>query len=122
MRFLTIFLVLAPILGGCAATNSISMSCSEYIGKPISERIAALGPPTAVVRVGPTQVGYKFVSTATTYSGGELYYTVNYLSRVDENRAPIYPTTGTCYGTFTVTAASDAVPLSRRIIVEVRPI
>ncbi|WP_157961413.1 hypothetical protein [Microvirga flavescens] len=124
MKLPAMALVAALALSGCAPTtySNLAMACSEHVGKPISERIAALGPPAAIVRLSPTQVGYKFVSTATIYLGGDVYYTVNYMRGADANRTPIYPVTGTCRGMFVVNAPSDAMPLTKRIIIEVRPL
>ncbi|MGO4705399.1 hypothetical protein AB4072_06440 [Microvirga sp. 2MCAF38] len=123
MKFISCLFSAVAILGACAPQPSVSvaMACSETIGKPISERIAALGPPASVVRISPTQVGYKFVAKATSYDGGEFYYTINYMHGSDLNQAPIYATTGVCTGTFIVNASTDATPLSRRIVVSVRP-
>jgi hypothetical protein len=112
-------LVLAS--AGCAPTihETLAVSCSEYIGRPISERIAALGPPKAVYRINPTQLGYVFEARETALVGGETYYTVNYMVGVDRHRTPIYPVTTTCQGVFVVRAPSDATPISQRVIVDV---
>lgn len=106
---------------GCTPTihETLAVSCSEYIGRPISERIAALGPPKTVYRVSPTQLGYVFETKETTLVGGHTYYTVNYMVGVDRHRTPIYPVTTTCRGTFVVLAPTDATPISQRIIVDV---
>jgi hypothetical protein len=109
-------------LGGCVSTTveTYSVSCSEYIGRPISERIAALGPPKSVYRISSTQVGYVFETADTTLIGGDPFYTVNYMIGVKEHRTPIHPITTTCRGMFIVKAASDALPVTQRIIVDVR--
>jgi hypothetical protein len=109
---------------GCAPTvqDAVALSCSDHIGKPISTRIAALGPPRTVYRIDPLQVGYVFESRETTFIGGELYYTVNYLIGADKHRTPIRPVTTTCTGVVFVTRApSNATPVSERIIVDVIP-
>lgn len=114
---------LATSLGACAPILSgpVTVSCSEFIGRPISERVAAYGPPKSVIRLNPTQVGYNFVAEETSFAGGEVYYTVNYMVRADAHRLPIYPTTTVCSGTFVVRAPSDATALSHGVIVDVRP-
>jgi len=112
---------LALAAAGCTPTihETVAVSCSEYIGRPISERIAAFGPPKTVYRVSPTQLGYVFETKETTLVGGHTYYTVNYMVGVDRHRTPIYPVTTTCRGTFVVLAPTDATPVSQRIIVDV---
>src|SRR3954469_24663836 len=68
--------------GGCVQTvqeTTVSLSCADYIGRPISERIAVLGPPQAVYRITPTEVGYVFETKDTALAGGETDYTVNYM-------------------------------------------
>lgn len=97
--------------------ETVTVSCSEYIGRPISERIAALGPPHAVYRISPTQVGYVFETKETAFVGGHTYYTVNYMTGADRHRTPIHPLTRTCRG-FVVHAPS-AAPISERIIIDV---
>lgn len=106
---------------GCTPTihETLAVSCSDYIGRPISERIAALGRPKAVYRINPTQIGYVFETRETTLVGGHPYYTVNYMVGVDKHRTPIYPVTTTCQGVFVVRAPSDATPISQRVIVDV---
>jgi hypothetical protein len=106
---------------GCTPTihETLAVSCSDYIGRPISERIAALGPPKAVYRINPTQIGYVFETRETTLVGGHPYYTVNYMVGVDKHHTPIYPVTTTCQGVFVVRAPSDATPISQRVIVDV---
>ena len=91
-------------VGGCvpAAQETLALSCSDYIGKPISARVAAWGPPRTVYRISPTQVGYIFESTQTAFIGGEPYYTVNYLIGADKHRTPIRKVTTTCSGVFIV--------------------
>ncbi|MBB4040289.1 hypothetical protein GGR34_001942 [Microvirga flocculans] len=122
MRSLLTILALAALTGGCAPTvvETVTASCSDYIGKPISARIAAFGPPRSVYRIDRFQVGYLFESRETTYVGGVPYYTVNYLTGSDKHRTPIRPLTTTCR-VFVVRAPSDATPVSERIIVDVRP-
>lgn len=111
----------AVAAGGCVPTTyeTFAVTCSDYIGRPVSERIAALGPPEAVYRISPTLLGYVFETSETTFHGGHTYYTVNYMVGADKHRAPIYPVTTTCRGTFVVAAPSDATPASQRIIVDV---
>ncbi|MFC4174239.1 hypothetical protein ACFOYU_19680 [Microvirga sp. GCM10011540] len=105
---------------GCTPTihETLAVSCSDYIGRPISERIEALGPPQTVYRISPTEVGYVFETKATTLVGGHTYYTVNYMVGVDRHRTPIYPVTTKCRG-FVVSTPSHATPISQRIIVDV---
>ncbi|MGO4572908.1 hypothetical protein [Microvirga sp. 2TAF3] len=112
---------LALQTAGCVLPpqGELAMTCTDFIGKPISDRIAAFGPPQTVVRLSPTRVGYTFVAKTTTLSGGAVYYTTNYLVRVDKHRTPVYAMTTTCRGTFIVRAPSDATPLDQRIIVDV---
>lgn len=106
---------------GCApmAHETIAMTCTEYVGRPISERIAAYGPPKTVIRLSPTTVGYVFEAMETRISGGDPYYTVNYMTGVDRHRTPYYRTKKTCRGTFVVHAPADAIPVNQRIIVDV---
>ncbi|KFG66975.1 hypothetical protein JH26_27005 [Microvirga sp. BSC39] len=110
-------------VGGCttASYEAAEMSCSEYIGKPVSSRIAAYGPPTSVYRINPSQVGYVFKTKTTAYVGGEPFYTVNYLTGADKHHAPVRKITRVCQGTYVVHAPMDALPLSERVIVEVLP-
>jgi len=113
---------LALLTAGCAypPQGELVMACTDYIGQPISDRIAAYGPPQTVVRLSPTEVGYTFFTKTTTYSGGEVFYTTNYMVGVDTHRMPVYATTTTCRGTFITRAPSDAIPVEQRIIVDVR--
>jgi hypothetical protein len=114
-------LAAASGVGGCvpAAQETLALSCSDYIGKPISARIAAWGPPRTVYRIDPIQVGYIFESKQTTFIGGEPYYTVNYMIGADKHRTPIRKVTTVCSGVFIVRAPSDATPLSERIVIDV---
>jgi hypothetical protein len=111
---------LALAASGCAPTayETMTVSCADHIGRPISERIAAYGPPRSVYRISPTEVGYIFETKDTTLVGGDTFYTVNYMVGVDAHRTPIYPVTTKCRG-FVVRTPSDATPVSRRIIVDV---
>ncbi|QRM30168.1 hypothetical protein [Microvirga sp. VF16] len=119
----TLFVTLAVVIGtgGCVpiAQETVALSCSDYIGKPISARIAAWGPPRTVYRIDPIQVGYVFESKQTTFIGGEPFYTVNYLIGADKHRTPIRKVTTTCSGVFIVRAPSDAIPANERIVVDV---
>jgi hypothetical protein len=123
LRKLSIALAIALGAGGCVPTvhETLAVSCSDYIGKPISARIAALGPPRTVYRIDDTRVGYVFESRETTFIGGEPYYTVNYMVGADKHRTPIRPVTTTCHGIFVARAPSDATPVSQRIVVDVIP-
>jgi hypothetical protein len=105
---------------GCVPITheTVSVSCSDYIGRPISERIAALGPPQATYRINPTEIGYVFETKETAFVGGQTYYTVNYMVGADRHRTPIHPVTTRCRG-FVVRAPSAATPVSQRIIVDV---
>jgi hypothetical protein len=105
---------------GCVPTTheTLAVSCSDFIGRPISERIAALGPPRSVYRIGPTELGYVYETKETTFVGGHTYYTVNYMIGADQHRTPIYPVTTKCRG-FVVRAPSSTTPVSQRIIVDV---
>jgi len=94
------------------------VSCADFIGRPISERIAALGPPRATYRISPTEVGYVFETKETAFVGGDEYYTVNYLVGADRHRTPIHPVTTKCRG-FVVSVPSPAVPPAQRVIVDV---
>ena len=97
------------------------MSCADYIGKPISSRIAAYGAPASVYRISATQVGYVFKTKATTFVGGEPFYTVNYLTGADKHHTPVRKITRVCHGVYVVHAPSDAVPVTERVIVDVLP-
>jgi hypothetical protein len=121
VRALFVTFAVAIGAGGCVPTahETLALSCSDYIGKPISARIAAWGPPRTIYRIDPIQVGYIFESRQTTFIGGEPYYTVNYLIGADKHRTPIRPVTTTCNGVFIVRAPSDATPISERIVVDV---
>jgi hypothetical protein len=121
VKKLVIAASLAVGSAGCVPTTheTLAVACSDYVGRPISERIAALGPPKTVYRIDSTQMGYVFETRETTLAGGHPYYTVNYMVGVDKHRTPIYPVTTTCTGTFIVRALSDATPVSQRIILDV---
>ena len=114
---------LALLAGGCVPTTyeTLAVSCTDYIGQPITGRIAAWGPPKIVRRMTPTQVGYVFETKETSYIGGEPYYTVNYLIGSERHRRPVHRVTTTCKGVFVVQASSEATPISQRIIVDVVP-
>jgi len=105
---------------GCVPTvhETLTVSCADFIGRPISERIAAFGPPQAIYRISPTELGYVFETKETTFVGGHTYYTVNYLVGADRHRTPIHPVTTKCRG-FVVRAPSSDTPISRRVIVDV---
>jgi hypothetical protein len=121
LRTLGVTLAAAIGVGGCvpATYETLAVSCSDYIGKPISARIAAWGPPRTVYRISPTQIGYIFESKQTAFIGGEPYYTVNYLTGADKHRTPIRKVTTVCSGIFVVNAPSDAMPVTERIVVDV---
>lgn len=118
-----LFVTLATAIGvsGCVPTTheTLTLSCADYIGKPISARIAAWGPPRTIYRISPTQVGYIFESTQTTFIGGEPYYTVNYMIGADKHRTPVRKLTTVCSGLFVVNAPNDATPVTERIVVDV---
>lgn len=120
MRRIAVIVGIALGTAGCVSVaDDVSMlSCSDYIGEPISKRIAALGPPKAVYRITPTEIGYVFETKDTALFGGETYYTVNYMIGADKHHTPIYPVTTTCRG-FVVRAPSPATPVSERVIVGV---
>ena len=123
MRPILALLATALSAGGCttATYESAEMSCSEYIGKPISSRIAAYGPPTSVYRLNASEVGYVFNTKTTTYVGGEPYYTVNDLTGADKHHTPVRKITRVCHGVYVVHAPTDSMPPSERMIVEVLP-
>jgi hypothetical protein len=112
---------LAIVASGCAKNihEAVAVSCFEYIGRPISERVAALGPPKFRYRIDATRVGYAFEASETQFIGHERYYSVNYLTGVDNHRTPIRAATTTCRGTFVV--RDDGLPGSQRIIVDIVP-
>ncbi|MCB8820499.1 hypothetical protein [Microvirga rosea] len=122
MTKLAVVAGLAMLAAGCAyqPQGEVVMACSDYIGRPISDRIAAYGAPKTVVRLSPAEVGYTFLTKTTTYSGGEVYYTTNYMVGSNAHRTPVYATTTTCQGTFVTRAPYDALPVEQRIIVDVR--
>jgi hypothetical protein len=105
---------------GCVQTvhEPLAVSCSDYVGRPISERIAALGPPQSVYRISPTELGYVFETKETALVGGYTYYTVNYLVGADRHHTPIFPVTTKCRG-FVVSAPLASTPVSERVIVDV---
>jgi hypothetical protein len=121
LRPVLVLLATALSIGGCttATYEAAEMSCSDYIGKPISSRIAAYGPPTSVYRINSSQVGYVFKTKTTTYVGGEPYYTVNYLTGADKHHTPVRKITRVCEGIYVVHATTDAIPVSERVIVNV---
>lgn len=123
MRPILALVAIAFGVGGCTTPSyeAAEMSCSEYIGKPISSHIAAYGPPTSVYRINPGQVGYVFKTKTTAYVGGEPYYTVNYLTGADKHHTPVRKITRVCRGTYVAHAPSDTMPVSERIVVEVLP-
>jgi len=108
-------------VGGCVPVThqALAVSCSEYIGKPITSRIAALGPPQTVYRIDASHMGYVFEAQETRYVGGVPYYTVNYMIGADKHHTPVRRVTTTCKGAFVVLAPSDTTPVSERIIVDV---
>ena len=122
MRSVLVLLATALSVGGCTTVTyeAAEMSCSDYIGKPISSRIAAYGPPTSVYRINSTEVGYVFETKTTAYVGGEPYYTVNYLTGADKHHTPARTITRICQGVYIVHAPSDTMPVSERTIVAVR--
>jgi hypothetical protein len=122
LRSIFALLAAAFSVGGCttAIDETAEMSCSDYIGKPVSSRIAAYGPPTSVYRINSRQVGYVFKTKTTTYVGGEPFYTVNYLTGADKHHTPVRKITRVCHGTYVVHAPSDSMPVSEQIIVGVR--
>jgi hypothetical protein len=105
--------------GGCVSTaeQAMSYSCADFIGRPISERIAALGPPRSVYRITPTEVGYIFETKDAVLVGGETYYTVNYMTGADKHHTPIRTLTTKCRG-FVVRTPSPTTPASERIIID----
>jgi len=121
LRTLFVTLAAGVAVGGCVPTTheTLAVSCSDYIGKPISARIAAWGPPRTVYRISPTEVGYVFESRQTAFIGGEPYYTVNYMIGADKHRTPVRKLTTICSGVFVVNAPTDAVPVNERIVVNV---
>jgi hypothetical protein len=118
-----IFVSLALAFGAAACVptthETLAVSCSEYIGKPISARIAAFGPPKTVYRINETQVGYIFEAKETRYIGGEPFYTVNYMIGADKHHTPVRSVTTSCKGVFVVRAPSDTTPVSERIIIDI---
>jgi len=122
VRLILVLLATALGAGGCttASYESAEMSCSEYIGSPISAHIAAYGPPTSVYRINASEVGYVFKTRTTAYVGGEPYYTVNYLTGADKHHTPVRKLTRVCEGVYVVHAPSDAIPVSERVIVGIR--
>jgi hypothetical protein len=123
LRTILTLLLIAVGAGGCVtpAFEAVEMSCSDYIGKPISSRIAAYGPPKSVYRINATQVGYVFKTKSTAYVGGEPFYTVNYLTGADKHHTPVRKIARVCHGVYVVQAPSDATPVTERIIVDVLP-
>ena len=121
LRPILALLATALSVGGCttATYEAAEMSCSDYIGKPISSRIAAYGPPTSMYRVNASQVGYIFTTKTTIDVGGEPYYTVNYLTGADKHRMPVRRITRVCEGIYVVHAPTDSIPVSERVIVNV---
>jgi hypothetical protein len=122
LRLNLALLATALSIGGCTTVTyeAADMSCSEYIGKPISLRIAAYGPPTSVYRINASQVGYVFKTETTAYMGGEPFYTVNYLTGADKHHTPVRKLTRICEGVYVVHAPSDVIPVSERVIVGIR--
>ncbi len=121
LRRLLAAIACSVAVSGClpVTQQTLAVSCSEYIGKPIASRIAALGPPQTVYRINESQVGYIFEARETGYVGGEPYYTVNYMIGADKHHTPVRRVTTTCKGVFVVRAPSDTMPVSQRIIVDV---
>ncbi|WP_134495997.1 hypothetical protein [Microvirga pakistanensis] len=120
MKKIAVTVGLALGAAGCVPTvhETMAVSCFDYIGRPISERIAAFGPPQAIYRISPTELGYVFETKDTTFVGGHTYYTVNYLTGSDRHRTPIHPVTTRCRG-FVVRTPSSTAPVSERVIVDV---
>ena len=121
LRTLFATLAAATAAGGCvpATQETLALSCSDYIGKPISARIAAWGAPRTVYRMSPTQVGYIFESKQTAFIGGEPYYTVNYMIGADKHHTPIRKVTTVCSGVFVANAPSDVLPVTEQIVVDI---
>ncbi|KAB0264303.1 hypothetical protein [Microvirga brassicacearum] len=121
MKKLALAVGLVAVGAACAPTihETLAVECFEYIGRPISAPIAALGPPKRTFRVSPTTIGYVFEASDTRFIGNHRYYSVNYLTGVDQHRTPIRAATTTCRGNFIV--RDDGLPASQRIIVDVLP-
>jgi hypothetical protein len=101
--------------------GALAMTCADFVGSPVAKGVAAFGPPRTFVRFSPTDEGYRFVTKTTALSGGEVYYTTNYLVGAERHHRPVYATTTTCQGTFAVSAPSGLVPPDRRILVDPGP-
>ena len=123
MRRFNTIAVLFLGLAGCGPSmqgspsmqQSVAQARTKLIGKPISERIAALGRPESVTRVNPRQVAYTFAVSETTSRGGNVS-----AGGVSATRTPVNVSTTTCRGTFIVHAPRDDTPLRQRLIEDVQ--
>lgn len=113
---------LACGLAACGSTvrERLTSAQQKFLGRPITDRIAALGPPETVVRTSPTQVAYTFALHGQTVSGGNVTYTPSYFGGVYANRAPLSVTGTVCRATFVVRAPNDAMPIYQRVIEDVQ--
>lgn len=117
MRAIASLLAVAPIIVGCAADTNLAMSCSEYIGKPVSHLMARQGPPESTVAISKSSVGYVYTATRQSYTPSLPYYEVNYMTNVENRRTVSRPVTVSCRGTYIALAE----PGERQIIVDVWP-
>lgn len=118
MRRLASIALLMPLLAGCVtADTNFAMSCSQYVGHPLSTLIARQGPPQTTVTISKSRVGYVYTATRQTRTPSLPYYEVNYLTGVDNRRSVSRPVTTTCSGTYIVLLQPDA----KQMIIDVWP-
>lgn len=93
----------------------------KYVGTPITERIAALGPPENILRISPTEIAYTWSETQAHAAGGTSTYVPNpWLGGGQVYRTPTTVTTSVCRVIFVVHAPNDSLPEYDRRIVDVR--
>lgn len=118
MRVIAALLLAGPMLAGCVtAEKNMGLSCTEFIGQPVSHLIERQGQPQSTVKISETQSGYVYTATRRSYTPSVPYYTVNYMTRVDNRRSVSRPVTVTCSGIYVVLAQ----PGQRQMIIDVWP-
>lgn len=117
-RFFLLGCVLSPALAGCAADRNFAMSCTEYVGQPVSYLTARQGPPESTVRIDATRMGYVYTATQRAYTQSKPYYEVNYMVNVVNKRSVSRPVTVTCSGMYIVFSE----PGGKQLVVDVWPV
>lgn len=119
MRYL-IVLAVSLVQSGCMSTAEMTSRLQTmHIGKPISDRISANGPPETVVRISQTQKAYTFVKRLSGVSGGNTTVTPTMGGSIITSQ-PVSSYSLECRVTFVVDAPQDNMPEYQMIIRDVR--